>query len=104
MEQVNKNKTYIFLKIIIYSIGFLSLIFLSNIWIGTEENWDEIVKDEFIPALITRTIFLIVVGLLFLGLSFGLDYIYKKKGNFIRELYFLVVFSLVLNLIMMLVL
>ncbi|WP_047099399.1 MULTISPECIES: hypothetical protein [Weeksellaceae] len=104
MEHINKNKKYIFLKIIIYSIGFLSLIFLSNLWIGTEENWDQIVKDEFIPALITRTIVLVVIGLVFLGISFGLDYVYKKKNNFTKELFFLLISSLILNLIRMLIL
>ncbi|MBT2620060.1 MULTISPECIES: hypothetical protein [Chryseobacterium] len=103
MGHTNKNNTYILLKATIYTIGLLSLVFLSNLWIGSEENWDEIVTNEFIPALITRTIFLIVAGLLFLGISFGLDHIYKIKGRFSRDLFFLTMFSLVLNLIMMLV-
>lgn len=102
MGHINKNKTYILLKATIYITGLLSLIFLSNLWIGTKENWNEIVTNEFIPALITRTIFLIVAGLLFLGLSFGLDHIYKIKGKFSRDLFFLTLFSFALNLIIML--
>ncbi len=104
MEYTNKNKIYIFLKITIYLIGFLSLISISNYWVGTKENWDEIIKDEFIPAFIVRTIFLIVVGLVFLGFSFWVNYLYKKEYSLPKELFFLTIFSLLLNIWVMLIL
>lgn len=102
MEHTNKKKIYIILKVIIALLAILTLLFASNLWIGTEENWDEIIKDEFIPALLTRTIFLILLGLIFLGFSYMVDKIFKRKSFFSKELFILIIFSVSLNIIVML--
>lgn len=100
-EQTNKNNIFFLLKTIIYTIGFLSLVGMSKIWIGSKENWDQMIENEFIPAVIIRTLFLTVVGLLFLGLSSRVSKIYKKENHFLKELVGLLLFSFTLNLIMM---
>jgi hypothetical protein len=102
MEHTNKNKVYLVSKTIIIVIAIFVLIFTSNLWIGTEENWDEIIKHEFIPALLTRSIFLVMIGLIFLGLSYLADRAFKRRSHFSKELIILIVFSLLLNLVVML--
>ncbi|TZF98975.1 hypothetical protein FW781_03355 (plasmid) [Chryseobacterium panacisoli] len=74
---------------------------MSRIWIGSKEGWDMIRENEFISALITRTVFLTTAGLLFLGLSFWINHIFKKDTRFSKELIILVLFSFILNLIVM---
>ncbi|PRB00674.1 hypothetical protein CQ046_17760 [Chryseobacterium sp. MYb7] len=101
-ESVNKNNIFFLLKIIIYAMGFLSLVGMSRIWIGPKENWDQVIENDFIPALLFRSIFLTMVGLLFLGLSLIVSKIYKRENHFPKELVGLLLFSFILNLIMML--
>lgn len=102
MNEANKRKIFFLLKTVIYTSGLLSLILVSKFWIGSEESWNTMVKNEFIPALITRTVFGGVTGLFFLGLSFWIHCRYQKKSAFSKELFVLLLFSLCLNLIGML--
>lgn len=102
MEYINKTNTFFLLKTVIYTIGFLCLITTSRLWIGSNENWNQMIENEFIPALIVRSIFLTVAGLLFLGLSFIINKIYKKESRFSTELVVLLLFSFTLNVITML--
>jgi hypothetical protein len=101
MEYTNKNNIYLLLKTIIYTIGFLSLIGISQLWTGSKEDWDQIRENEFIPALITRTVVFTTAGLVFLGLSFRINYIFKKESRFSKELVILLLFSFTLNLIVL---
>lgn len=101
-EHTNKNNIFFLLKTVIYTVGFLSLVGISRIWIGPKENWNQMIENEFIPAIIMRTVFLTVAGLLFLGLSLMLSKIYKKENHFSKELIGLLLLSFTLNLIMML--
>ncbi len=102
MEYINKTSTFFLLKSVIYAVGFLSLIGISRLWIGSNENWNQMIENECIPALIVRSIFLVVAGLLFIGLSFIINKIYKKENHFSKELVVLLLFSLTLNVITML--
>ena len=101
MKHTNKNNIYLWLKTIIYTVGFLSLIGISRFWTGSKEDWDHIRENEFIPALITRTVAFTTAGLVFLGLSFLINYIFKKESCFSKELVILLLFSFTLNLIVL---
>ncbi|WP_336704615.1 hypothetical protein [Chryseobacterium indologenes] len=57
MEYINKTSTFFLLKSVIYAVGFLSLIGISRLWIGSNENWNQMIENECIPALIVRSIF-----------------------------------------------
>lgn len=103
MEYMNRDQTYLIFKGALGTIGILILMLMSNFWIGTKESWDHNMAHEFVLALIVRTVFLIVIGLLFLGLSFLLNRMYKKSYNFSRELTVLAIISLLLNLKVMLI-
>ena len=102
MEYTNKTNTFFLLKIAIYTVGFLSLLGMSRLWMGSDENWNQMIENEFIPALIGRSIFLTVAGLLFLGLSSVVSKTYKRENRFLKELVVLLLFSFTLNLITML--
>lgn len=102
MEYAHKTTTFFLLKTIIYTVGFLSLLGMSGLWIGSNDNWNQMIENEFIPALIIRSIFLTVAGLLFLGLSSVVSKTYKKENRFLKELVVLLLFSFTLNLITML--
>lgn len=98
----SRDSIYIILKFVIYILTVITLIFFAKFWMGSKDNWEEIVKNEFYPALITRTIFLIVIGLLFLLISYLLAIFFKKKYNFLKEMIILILFSLIINLYIML--
>lgn len=102
MEYTYKTNTFFLLKTVIYTIGFLSLIAMSRLWIGSNENWNQMIENDFIPALIVRSIFLTLAGLLFLGLSSIVSKIYRKESPFLKELVILLLFSFTLNVILML--
>lgn len=75
---------------------------MSRLWIGSNENWNQMIENDFIPALIVRSIFLTLAGLLFLGLSSIVSKIYRKESPFLKELVILLLFSFTLNVILML--
>lgn len=102
MEYTNKTNTFFLLKTVIYTVGFLCLAGISRVWIGSNENWNQMIENNFIPALIFRSVFLTLVGLIFLGLSSIVSRIYKKESCFSKELVVLLLLSFILNVITML--
>jgi len=66
MEQIIKNRIYLSLKFGIYLLGILTLLFFANFSIGSKENWDEIIQNEFFSTFLIRTILLMIPGLIFL--------------------------------------
>ncbi|AZA85512.1 hypothetical protein EG349_01255 [Chryseobacterium shandongense] len=99
----SKDNIYIILKFVIYILTGITLIFFAKFWMGSQDNWEEIVKNEFYPALITRTIFLTIIGLFFLLISYLVAFFFKKKYHFLKELIILIVFSLITNIYILLV-
>jgi hypothetical protein len=102
MEKIKNDSFYIVLKGIVYLLTILALLFFANFWMGSKEGWEEIVENEFYPALITRTIFLTTIGLFCLLISYLLAVFYKKKYNYFKETIILILFSLIVNLYIML--
>ncbi|MBW7674226.1 hypothetical protein [Chryseobacterium chendengshani] len=102
MKYIFINNLYIVLKITIIIVAILILFLTTQFWIGTETNWNDVLKHEFYPALLTRSIFSVIIGLLFLCFSTLLDRAFKKEGSFSKELMILIIFSLTLNLVVLL--
>ncbi|MEC3875302.1 hypothetical protein [Chryseobacterium salviniae] len=102
MEKIKSDSVYITLKSIVYVLAIMGLIFFANFWLGTQDGFEDIVENEFYPALITRTLFLTTIGLFFLVISYFLSAFYKKKYNYFKELLVLILFSLMVNLYVML--
>ena len=57
MEYTNKTNTFFLLKALIYTVGFLCLAGMSRVWIGSDENWNQMLGNNFIPALLFRSVF-----------------------------------------------
>ncbi len=101
-EKIKSNNLYIALKCIVYVLAIMFLMFFTRFWLGTKDDFKDIVESEFYPALITRTLFLTTTGLFFLVISYCLSALYKKKYNYFKELLILILFSLMVSLYRML--
>lgn len=102
MEKIKNDSFYIVLKCIVYVLTIIVLIFFAHFWLGTKDGWEDLVENEFYPALITRTLFLTTIGLFFLLISYGLAVFYKQEYHYFKELLILILFSLIINLYIML--
>lgn len=101
MEQKNNKLIYLIVKSTLYIIALITLAILSNFWIGSDEKWNKMLKNEFFEALFVRSIFLTIIGLFFIFLSYLINLLFKRKYNLSKELLYLLLLSFLINLFKM---
>jgi len=70
---------YYLIKICLVILGLSFMILGSMFYIGSKEQFDKSVQDDFIKFFLIRYLFVLGIGLIFLTISYLINYLFRNK-------------------------
>lgn len=89
------------LKIIVGIFALIGMYFASHFFIGSQENWNNVIKDRFWEFYFSRILFTFIIGGLFFLLSLLLNWIFREKIEFKKKMVLVELFSIIIIAIVM---